>query len=230
MQKTLPLFPHDAMTFDQFHDAGNQTLLLALKQFLMPGNQVPVFYLFGPNGTGKTHLLKAACNQDPHSQYHALTDNRWPEAGHLPHPPKLVALDNMQNLMGQRQDCLSVFNLIESAMQHNTPVKIICAATQSPFHLNLPLKDLNSRLCASMIYPCQQLPESYWQSTIIKRAYFFGWQLPPSTAQYLMHHCERNLTEIFYLLQRMQINADQNHRKLSIPLLKELINDLSSHF
>ena len=134
-------------TFEQFVP-GENAVALGLVMRVAERVGEPQLYLWGAPGTGKTHVLQAACQR--------MGEHGLPAAylslAEAPHPGVLdglehlglVALDDIQAVMGQDGWEIALFDLINRLREQQVP--LLLAANAPPGMLAVNLPDLASRL------------------------------------------------------------------------------------
>jgi len=214
-------------TFTNFLVGDNRLLLDYLQRFSQ--NNIDWFtYLWGAPGSGRTHLL--------HATYY-LAEQRQQHAAYIPlreiHQvsPKLlenledfalVILDDVQLIVGNRaweEAVFHLYNRIQSAKH-----KLIMSADQPPQQLNIQLPDLQSRITAGVIFKLHALSEAQKVSALQLRATQLGLNLPIEVAQFMLHHCPRDLPSLFITLEKLDRASLAAKRKLTLPFLKQVLN------
>ena len=174
LQYTLPVTLPEDETLDSFY-AGAQTAAVAfLKSYLQqPSRHSPV-YLFGASGSGKSHLLYAACVQAQEqgltSQLLTLDDCRQLSPRLLDNLEQLdlVCLDNIQAIAGELSWQTAVFDLYNRMAEQGKALIIV--GNQPPQQLSLQLADLVSRLQACTAFQLRLLTDDDKQKLLQQKA------------------------------------------------------------
>ncbi|MFA7388730.1 MAG: DnaA regulatory inactivator Hda, partial [Thiohalobacteraceae bacterium] len=154
-------------------------------------------FLYGAPGTGKTHLLQAACHA---AQQRGATNLYLPLATFLQFEPAaleglehfgLLAIDDLQSVAGQRGWEEALFHLYNR--QHEAGGRLLAAATTAPDRLGFALPDLRSRLASGAIYALHSPDDAARLKILAVRARERGLELPDETAQFLLRRCPRDL-------------------------------------
>lgn len=217
----LPLalrYPPD-QRFDSFMGAP-----LAVELLASPREWV---YLSGPPGSGKTHLLLAACahasEQARRAAYLPLAHAR----GHLrdllamQEQAGLVALDGLDAIAGEREDEIALFDFHNRARAAGTAV--VYAARDAVPHLPLGLPDLRSRLAQCTQLPLTPLDEPGRRELLRRRAEARGLQLDDAVVDYLFRRVGRDLASLAALLDQLDRASLSAQRRLTVPFVRGLI-------
>ena len=150
-QGVLPLRLPDFASFENYLPATNQETITHLHEFLTLQEAKRTAYLWGESGTGKTHLLYAACKTVSNSIYISLQDrNIQTDILVSVEDQSLICLDDLQcaalNLDWERR----LMTLVEEVELDGR--RLIVAARLPPDGLNLKLPDLVSRLAGKQIF------------------------------------------------------------------------------
>lgn len=223
VQLPLRLSLREGSTFANFCAGRNQELIDSLLRVLSsPASRV--FFIFGEAGTGKTHMLEAACQsvqkkgRSPAYVPLALAGDLDPgmldglETAH-----DLVCIDDMQHIVGKREWEEAVFRLHERMRPGSL---LLVTGTSAPRHLGLALPDLATRLGAGLVYQLQPLRDEDKIEVLRRRAHARGLDLPQDSACYLLARHPRNMHALMALLERIDEQALAQRRALTIPFLR----------
>jgi DnaA family protein len=203
-------------TFDSFVAGDNLAALEHLRQ-LTPLS-APT-YLWGPTGSGKTHLLGAIASawQEGGARVGAFS----PASGapwSFEESFRLVVLDDCDAFdAGQQQ---AAFTLFVEATTAGVPV--VSAGSLPP--VDLPLRDdLRSRLAWGVVFALQPLAEADARAVLRRAADQRGIFLSDEVVGYLLTRFARDLTHLMTLLERLDEFALSQKRGVTIPLLKQML-------
>jgi DnaA family protein len=215
-QIPLPIATDVPRTFDNFLPGANRAALEHLAA-LAPG--APPVYLWGPTGSGKTHLLRAVAAQRGGTRI-GWFDARDPAPWARSEPWTLVVLDDCQAFdAAQQQEAFALF--VESAPRE---VAIVAAGRMPP--VDLPLReDLRTRLGWGHVFALQPLAEAEVRAALRREADRRGVFLSDDVMDFLLHRFARDLKHLMGLLDRLDTYALASKRALSVPLLKDMLAD-----
>jgi DnaA family protein len=217
-QIPLALAPDNAQTFDSFVPGANQMAVEHLRR--LHASAAPV-YLWGPSGSGKTHLLQALARQFQQQGarvgwFSAADPAPWP----LDDSFALTIFDACDGFDAGQQH--SAFALFVDATARGTPV---AAAGRVP-PVDLPLRDdLRTRLGWGHVLAIQPLSEAESRGALRREADRRGLFLSDDVIDYLLTRFSRDLKHLMTLLDRLDEFALVNKRAITVPLLKQMLNE-----
>ena len=225
MQLPLSVSLRDGASFSNYHAGPNVEAVHALHELLKGGEKY--IYLWGAAGTGKTHLLQAACQ---------VVAARGETAAYLPlmqareistellaglEQVALVCVDDVQAIANNSEWETALFHLYNRLRETDT--RLIVAAGMPPANLVLGLSDLSSRLASGLILQLRELSDEEKLVALRLRAHARGFELTEEVARFLLRHCPRDMPRLFELLQRLDHASLANQRKVTIPFVRDLI-------
>ncbi|MCI0508448.1 regulatory inactivation of DnaA Hda protein [Chromohalobacter marismortui] len=216
----------DDATFANFHAAGNAPLLERLRGQLDADGE-PFLFLWGAPGSGRSHLLQAACHEagdrGDRALYLPLRD-----LGHFPphmledlERLDLVAIDDLSVVLGRKRWEEELFHFFNRMRDANK--RLLMAAEAAPRQLPIVLPDLASRLSWGVTFHVQSLDDSGRFKALQLRARVRGMQLPDEVARYILHRGPRQLPALFDALARLDRASLSAQRKLTIPFVKQAL-------
>lgn len=186
-----------------------------------------VYWLAGPPGSGKSHLLQAACtlalSVGANALYLPLSQlmefgpaalSGWQEVG-------LVAVDELERVAGERAWEEGLFSLYRTLEERGA--MLLAAAEAAPGQLPFALPDLRSRFSAAMLLRLQPLDEAGQRQVLQLRARSRGLELPAGSARYLQRHYRRDLPTLCALLDDIDSAALQAQRRLTVPFIRQVL-------
>lgn len=185
-------------------------------------------YLWGNSGSGKSHLLQACCQ----------AFNTTESAIYLPlHLLKSWGAESIEDLDEQCLICVDDIDAIagdpvwEEALFHlYNRIKdkeqglCIISSNQAPAATALQLPDLRSRLGWGLVMQLQELQDEEKIKALQKHALLRGFELSPTVAQFLITRCSRNMHHLYQLLKRLDEASLAEHRKITIPFVKWVLD------
>ncbi len=231
-QIALPLVTRPEPSFDFFVRGSNAWVVEQLLA-LQPANAPPVgpsaglFYLWGPTGSGKTHLLSAVATrfQAQGSQvacFSTVHATPWEQDVSAP-LPALILLDHCDDLNAAQQHL--AFRLFVEAV--GQPVTLIAAGRLPP--VDLPLReDLRTRLGWGHVLALQPLAEADVRTALYDAAHARGLSLSEDVVHWLLTRHSRDMRHLMAQIDRLDAYALAHQRAVTLPLLKLMLSEESS--
>jgi DnaA family protein len=225
-QLALPLRLADHAVFGSFLGTGNETLVATLVDLAERGEGQGC-WLWGPAATGKTHLLQAVCDSaGDRSVYVPLAQLAEAGPGLIDGlaSREIVCLDDLDAVAGDPTWENALFDLCNQVLDagHN----LVVAAPMSPRECPVDLPDLQSRLARLPTFQVRSLDEADRVAALQLRARHRGLDLPDDTAKYLLSRSRRDMASLYELLDKLDLEALRAQRRLTIPFVKEVLQDL----
>lgn len=227
-QLPLDLRLRDHSRFDTFHADGNGLAAATLKVMAAcaAGAGERQVFLHGGAGSGKTHLLQAACHEAfaqrrscaylPLQELQALDPSAVLEGMD---GLELLVLDDLQAVAGQPDWERALFGLINQVRERRG--RLLLAARAAPEAIGCRLPDLTSRLGWGPVFRLDQPGDLELKAILQKRAALRGLELSGAVADYLLRHECRDLEVLLSLLHRLDLAALAEQRRLTIPFIRE---------
>lgn len=225
-QIALPLGSAQPQTLDNFLEGDNAQALSALRCFLTSQFDGPL-YLWGPQASGKTHLLSSA-RQQLMASGHGVGwlgandhNSAWP-SDHVFDPSwSLVVLDDVDCYSEeQQQQAFAWFIHAQSTM-----CKVLAAGLNRPSELTLR-DDLTSRLAWGQVHALHPLSEADGRLVLRQSAQNRGIDLGDDIVDFVMHRFSRDLGSQMQLLDMLDRFALENKRVVTIPLITAMLRSL----
>ena len=219
-QIPLPIPSGSTPTFDSFIPGSNAMVLAHLRDL---GTQPAPLYLWGPQGSGKTHLLRALAHQtqaqggrvgwfDPSEPAPWLHEESW----------SLIVLDGCDAFDAVQQH--AAFALFVEATTHGTP--LVAAGRLPP--VDLPLRDdLRSRLGWGHVMAVHPLSEAESRGALRREADGRGLFLSDEVMDHLLHRHARDMKHLMTQLDRLDEFAMVHKRAITVPLLRQMLSEAS---
>ncbi|HIZ50454.1 MAG TPA: DnaA regulatory inactivator Hda [Candidatus Pseudomonas excrementavium] len=229
MQLPLGVKLRDEATFDNYYPGPNAGVLAALQALADP-QSAPAelcIYLWGAAGSGRSHLLQAACHRMAEAGGLAMY---LPLAELLDYGPvllegmeqfDLLCLDELDALAGRADWEEALFHLYNRIQQRQG--RLLIAAAAAPRALSLQLPDLVSRLGWGLVFQLQVLDDEGKQQMLKLRAERRGLQLPDEVARYILSRGARGMSELFAALEQLDQASLQAQHRLTIPFVKRVM-------
>lgn len=224
-QLPLGIGLRDSATFDNFFTGPNAELVFQLEQ----GDE-PFVFLWGGEGSGRSHLLQAACHRVSDGgggvAYLPLSESTELAPAMLEglETMGLVAVDDLQCVVGRQEWELGLFHLYNRARESGC--RILVAADAPPAAIGVALPDLRSRLGWGPVYQLLPLDDADRRAALQLRARRRGLELPDEVANYLMRRSPRGLHSLFGLLEQLDRASLAAQRRLTIPFVREQLETI----
>ncbi len=220
-QLTLGVNLDDSARFDNFLASPANEQMLRHLQCPEPDNRLT--FLWGKVGSGRTHLLQAACHVEGHAgatlylplhERGQLTPSILDGTSAL----DLLCIDDIDAIAGEtawEEALFSAYNAIR-----DSATRLVMSSTRAPQHLRLGLPDLQSRLQSTLVLRVQELTEEEKLLALQLRARNRGIDLSDAVGDYILARSDRSLPGLLEVLNRIDASSLQHKRKLSIALVK----------
>jgi DnaA-homolog protein len=213
--------------FEHFYAGANAAAVAAVQALALEAG-APWLYLSGTSGSGKSHLLLAAC-QAAHEagctvQYlplKTLRDHAVAIRGVA--GSRFIALDNLDVLAGDREAEHAVFDLYNRARAEGTA--LIFAAEAVPTQLPLTLPDLRSRLGACTQFALKPLDDVERREVLKNQAASRGIELDDTVLDWLFARYARDLGALLDLLDRLDQASLAAQRRVTVPFLRAFLRE-----
>jgi DnaA family protein len=227
-QLLLDLGPPPAPTFDNVVAGRNVEALAALRRLCAGPIDDPsdrCLYLWGEPGSGRSHLLQAACTETggtylvgPHAAV-ALRASIDAAATDLGLARWLVALDDVDAADPDTQEML--FHAI-NAMRQDPRAAIVVAGNAAPKDLVLAAgrDDLRSRLGWGLAFELHSLDDAEKDAALASRADAMGFPLTPDVRRYLLTHFSRDLGSLMQTVDALDRHAREQRRVVTVPMIR----------
>lgn len=226
-QLALAINLNETYTLEQFNWRKHQVLRQSITS-LLHGDNEEVIYLWGPEGSGKSHLLQACCQTIPRHQaaiYIPLKELK--SFG----PNILEGLEHQQLLCLDDIDCIihsphweeSLFHLYNKVMA-TQGARLLITGTKPIAKLNIKLPDLHSRLISSLNFQLPVLDEMHKIEILKQRALLRGFHLSLPVCQFLLQRCSRSMRHLVQILEQLDEASLSAQRKITIPFVKTVLD------
>jgi DnaA family protein len=187
-----------------------------------------VAWLAGAPGTGKTHLLQAACaaaSAARRAGYFPLAELGPLGIGVLEGLRELecLAVDDVHAVAGNVEWERALFGLFCAVEERGG--RLIAAASAPPALLAWALPDLGSRFAASAVFQLRTLDEIEQREALKLRAQVRGLDLPEETARYLQRRFPRDMRTLYELLDTLDEAAIIAQRRLTVPFIRSVLQE-----
>lgn len=213
-------------SFDNFLPGKNLELVEQLQNLPSSGQQQ--IAIWGESHSGKSHLLHACCNHAQQlglsSFYLDLQSTYDPEILDGLESVELVCLDNIDCIAGQAAWEEGLFGFYNRHQQQHH--LLVVASHQAINNLPIHLPDLKTRLNWGISFKLQALSETELIKVMQISAHQLGFELADNVAKYLFARYSHDFVKLRNLLREIDWATLSAQRKLTIPFLKKMLNDL----
>lgn len=182
-------------------------------------------YIWGPQGSGKSHLLQTICSQydtDLSSIYVPLSmwDALSPQSLENLEQQDIVCIDDIQMIAQKPLWEEAIFHLYNRIRDKKTTLLII-AGSHPPQLLGLCLPDLCSRLQWGLTWYLKEPADEFKIHILIKTAEKKGFVITETVAKYLLSHYDRNLNKLMQIIEQVdRASLEAQRKNISIRFLK----------
>jgi DnaA family protein len=226
-QLILDILPPAEPTFDNMVLGANAASVAAARS-LGAGYTL---YIWGPDGSGRTHLLRACANFFAGQYIAAHADPSASLTTLLAQStmPACIAVDDVHRLDAQALSALfGLYNRWrEDSSDANQAFRLITAGDRAPLQM-VCREDVRTRLGWGAVYRLQGLSDEEKLAVLMQHAQDHGIPLSKDVLHWLLTHGSRDIRTLFALLDALDRYALANHRPLTLPLLKTMMTHQTS--
>lgn len=214
-QFVLDLLRPPAPSLDNFVPGANAALIAALRD-ARAGRGPQFLHIWGPRGSGRSHLLAAVAEGAP----------RPKEAGGQAVPVftnarRLYVVDDVHDLDEAGQAAL--FALQNEIRQHAGTV-LVTAADLPPAQLHLR-DDVRTRLAWGLVFAVRPIAESEKAAALLAYARARGARVDAELVPYMLTRLPRDMRTLVSVLDALDAFALARRRALTVPLLREWLQE-----
>lgn len=210
--------------FESFVAEGNHAAVAHLRS-VAEGSRRDVLWIHGGPGSGKGHLLQAACALADESGRRAM----YLDLGDVTEPSALAGLDGLDLLAIDRVDRAAgdpafedaLFAIVNSA--YSGAVALVLAAGSAPAAAGFSLPDLASRAAGAVVYRLKPLDDEARLRALIRHAQVRGLELDAATAAYLFRRVRREMKALVEWLDRLDRESLIAQRRITVPFVRALL-------
>lgn len=185
-------------------------------------------FLSGAAGSGKTHLLIAACaqasEQERSAQYLSLKrETMGGDSIRALGGSDVLALDDVDAIAGRSDAEHALFDLYNRCKTEKST--LLFSADAAPAQIGFQLPDLVSRLSASTQLILKPLDDDDRRVALRERAQARGIVLEEPVIDWLFAHTARDLGSLTAVLDRLDRESLAAKRRITVPFLRAMLAD-----
>ena len=225
-QMTLALDTAPATSFDSFHvDSETSVVRDTVRAFTQGAIQDEQIYLSGDTGTGKSHLLSAACQTFSHRGYRVayLPGEMVNQRGAIEGMEQvdLLCIDDLQRL--DRASEVDLFHCINRCRESDT--KLIFAADRAPDELGLKLKDLQTRLAWGLVFHLPALSDEGLRHAFRCEIEARSLEASDEVLGYVFRRFPRSMSALKQVVNTLDEVSLSEQRRITIPFIKTIFGE-----
>lgn len=211
-QLALPVQLREAASFASYWAGSNADTVATLRKLRDSG------LLYGPPGSGRTHLLQALCRERG-GAYLPLREVRDYGLEVLDgfDAQALLCLDDIDSLAADRDWSLALLRLLDRRRTAGT--QTLCSAAAPPEALAM-LADLRTRLAAGVVLGLHALSDEDCAQLLRERAQARGLDLSGEVTRWMLRTQPRGAGALLDALERLDRASLSQKRRLSLPFVQ----------
>jgi len=223
-QLPLAIGLEDNARFSTFFAGPNEIAVRHVSSLVR--ERVPVTWIWGPQGSGKSHLLQAAsaeaAEQGLKTSYIPLGNTEASKPAILENCVNrdLVCIDDLQVVAGNNSWELALFELFNGLSENGGAMLV--AADASPQATPIGLDDLGSRLSWGPTFRLQSLSDGERIEALRLRARHRGLELPDEVGEWLIKRVPRDMNSLYRLLDTLDTESLAAGRRLTVPFVRSI--------
>ena len=184
-------------------------------------------FIYGTKESGKTFLLQAMCNfyssMTKSSLYVPLKKvmNYGVEIFDSLENIDLICVDGIEQVISKIEWEKAIFNLINKALISES--RLILTSSKDLKSLNFSLPDLESRIRKIQSYELHAINDKDIFDALKYISKLTSINLGDKEAKYLVTYSQRNISNLVHILESLDQLSMEKKRKITIPLIKEVI-------
>jgi len=225
-QMSLRLKLRDEAGFENFLEARNAQAVARIREWLEAPAPEPLL-ICGDAGSGKSHLLNAACLSRESAGSGGLYLSLHEAASFSPEAIEgfeafdLICLDELEALPSThdwQEALLHLYNRVLDSGGH-----LLLASRSPPAGQEWVLPDLASRLRAVPVVQLARPRDAELHAMLRARASGRGLDMPDEVAAYILKRARRDTGVLVGILERLDEASLQHQRRLTVPFVKHIL-------
>ena len=201
--------------FDKFLGTENAELVYVLQH-----KHDPFIYVWGEEGAGKSHLLRAwvaqALDAGKKAVYIDAAATPLTEAAF---EAEYLAIDQIEKLGNEEQALLfAVFNRFRNSGKGF----LLLSSEHTPQQLVIR-EDLRTRMAYCLVYEVKPLTDREKIDVLVSMAAARQVTIDPEIFKYLLNHWQRDMDSLMQMLDTLDNYAVTMGKRITLPLLRQLL-------
>lgn len=201
--------------FDKFLGTENAELVYVLQH-----KHDPFIYVWGEEGAGKSHLLRAwvaqALDAGKKAVYIDAAATPLTEAAF---EAEYLAIDQIEKLGNEEQALLfAVFNRFRNSGKGF----LLLSSEHTPQQLVIR-EDLRTRMAYCLVYEVKPLTDQEKINALVSMAAARQVTIDPEIFEYLLNHWRRDMDSLMQMLDTLDNYAVTMGKRITLPLLRQLL-------
>lgn len=201
--------------FDKFLGTENAELVYVLQH-----KHDPFIYVWGEEGAGKSHLLRAwvaqALDAGKKAVYIDAAATPLTEAAF---EAEYLAIDQIEKLGNEEQTLLfAVFNRFRNSGKGF----LLLSSEHTPQQLVIR-EDLRTRMAYCLVYEVKPLTDQEKIDALVSMAAARQVTIDPEIFEYLLNHWRRDMDSLMQMLDTLDNYAVTMGKRITLPLLRQLL-------
>jgi DnaA family protein len=206
-QLTLDIRPEQNPTLENYIAGANAELVARLRTLAQP-RTFDAVYLWGPPGSGRSHLLQALARS---------SGAFWWRPDEAPEKAGISLVDDVDLLDAAAQ--VALFNRL-NAVRAGDGAACVAAGPLPP--AQLPLReDLRTRLAWGLVYQLQPLADAEKAEALRAQAAALGVAIGDDVIAYLLSHLPRDMRTLAAAIVALDTYALAQKRAPTVPLVRQ---------
>ena len=219
-QLPLALALEDYASFETFVSGGNGAAVEHARSVAL--GRADTVWFWGGRGTGKSHLLQAACRAataaERRAMYIALPAASPAILADL-EQVELLAIDDVQSIAGKPEWEQPLFVILNAFLSRNGG--LLLAANAPAAQCGFGGADLASRGAGAVTYRLAPLNDAERAAALRLHATARGLELDAPAAEFLLKRVPRDMAALTSCLARLDRASLSAQRRLTIPFIRE---------
>lgn len=177
--------------------------------------------LWGSAGSGKSHLLQAACHGFDQAIYLSDLPKLSPEILQDLEQRPLICIDDIDSVVGDSAWEEALFHLMNGVRDQKR--RLVLSAREPAKDLDIKLKDLKSRLLSAQAVRTDELSDDEKIQLLIRRSNHWGFELSEDVGRFILSRSPRNVNQLLDMLKRLELETLRLQKRVTIPFVKQTL-------